>query len=142
MEPGREIETGWKPIPLPLKILAVIFATWMVGSVVNLPTLYQNGIPLFGTLVFGLNATLFPVLVDFVGPLVFLFALWTRQSWAAYWAFFYNSIFILNNAVALFTLSEELGLLQILIPSIVSLVFITVIYWNRSYFDQTTDHSL
>jgi hypothetical protein len=136
MEDVEKKETGWKPIPLPLKILFVLFIIWMVGAVMNLPNLYQNGMPLLGTFVFGMNAALFPLLVDFIGPMTFLLALWTRQWWAAYWAFFYNGIFILNNMVALFTVREELGLPQILIPTIASLIFVTVIYWKRRYFKQ------
>jgi hypothetical protein len=132
-------EKGWKPIPLPLKILFVVFVLWMVGAVMNLPNLYQNGMPLLGTFVFGMNAALLPVLVDIVGPVIFLFALWTRKSWAVNCAFIYNGIFILNNTVAFFTVRDELGLPQILTPTIASLIFLAVIYWQRSYFKGTSD---
>ena len=132
-------EKGWQPIPLPLKILFVVIVLWMVGAVMNLPNLYQNGMPLFGTFVFGMNAVLLPLLLDIIGPVTFLFALWTRQSWATYWAFVYNGIFILNNLVALFTVVEELGLAQILTPTLASLIFLAVIFWQRNYFKGTTD---
>jgi hypothetical protein len=100
----------------------------------NLPNLYQNGLPLFGTFVFGANAVLLPIALDIIGPVVFLFALWTRKSWAAIWAFVYNGIFIFINTVALFTVREELGLTQILVPTVASLIFVAVIYWQRGYF--------
>ncbi len=132
-------ERGWKPIPLPLKILFIVFVLWMVGAVMNLPNLYQNGMPVFGTFVFGMNAALLPLLLDIIGPVTFLFALWTRRSWATYWAFVYNGIFLLNNTVALFTVVDELGLPQILTPSIASLIFLTVIFWQRNYFKGTPD---
>jgi len=132
-------EKGWKSIPLPLKILFVLFVLWMVGAVMNLPNLYQNGMPLFGTFVFGMNAVLLPLLVDILGPVVFLFALWTRKSWAANWAFIYNGIFIINNTVAFFTVRDELGLPQILTPTIASLIFLAVIYWQRNYFKGISD---
>lgn len=127
---------GWKPIPLPLKILFVVLILWMVGSVMNLPNLYANGMPLFGTIVYGVNAAILPLLLDIIGPGTFLFALWNRKPWAALWAFAYNGIFILNNTVAFLTVKEELGVPQILIPTIASLVFLAVIFWKRNYFKQ------
>ncbi len=130
-------EKGWKPIPLPLKILFVVFILWLVGSVMNLPNLFENGLPLFGKFVYGMTAALIVLLLDIIGPVTFLFALWNRKSWAPIWAFAYIGIFILNNTVALFTVREELGLPQILVPAIASFIFLAVIFWKRNYFKQT-----
>lgn len=140
MEETVAKDNEWKPIPLPLKILFVVIVVWMAGAVMNLPNLYQNGMPILGTFVFGINATIFPLLVDFIGPVIFLFALWTRKSWAVKWAFIYNGIFILNNTVAFFAVRGELGLPQILVPTIASLIFLAVIYWKRDYFEGAPDH--
>ena len=129
-------EIGWKPIPLPLKILFVVFILWLVGSVMNLPNLFENGLPLFGNFVYGMTAALIVLLLDIIGPATFLFALWNRKSWAAKWAFAYIGIFILNSTVALFTVREELGLPQLLVPTIASLIFLAVIFWKRNYFKQ------
>ncbi len=137
MEETVAKERGWKPIPLPLKVLFVVFILWLVGSVMNLPNLFENGLPLFGNFVYGMTAALIVLLLDVIGPVTFLFALWNRKSWAAKWAFAYIGIFILNNTVALFTVREELGLPQLLVPTIVSLVFLAVIFWKRNYFEQT-----
>ena len=137
MEETVAKERGWKPIPLPLKVLFVVFILWLVGSVMNLPNLFENGLPLFGNFVYGMTAALIVLLLDIIGPVTFLFALWNRKSWAAKWAFAYIGIFILNNTVALFTVREELGLPQLLVPTIVSLVFLAVIFWKRNYFEQT-----
>lgn len=131
-------EKGWKPIPLPLKILFVVFILWSVGAVVNLPNLYENGAPLIGNFVYGISAALMVLFFDLIGPLVFLFALWNRKSWAAEWAFAYIGLFILNSTVALFTVREELGLPQLLVPTIASLIFLAVIFWKRNYFKQTS----
>jgi len=130
-------EKGWKPIPLPLKILFVVFILWLIGSVMNLPNLFENGLPLFGNFVYGMTAALIVLLLDIIGPMTFLFALWYRKSWAAKWAFAYIGIFILNSTVALFTVREELGLPQLLVPTIASLIFLAVILWKRNYFKQT-----
>ena len=129
-------ETGWKPIPLPLKILFVVFILWLVGSVMNLPNLFENGLPLFGSFVHGMTAALIVVLLDIIGPVTFLVALWARKPWAAKWAFAYVGIFILNNTTALFTVRDVLGLPQILVPTLVSVVFLAVIFWKRSYFER------
>ena len=130
-------EKGWKPIPLPLKILFVVFILWLVGSVMNLPNLFENGLPLFGKFVYGMTAALIVLLLDIIGPVTFLFALWNRKSWAPIWAFAYIGIFILNSTVALFTVREELGLPQLLVPTISSFIFLAVIFWKRNYFKQT-----
>ncbi len=130
-------EIGWKPMPLPLKILFVVFVLWLVGSVINLPNLFENGLPLFGNFVYGMTAALIVLLLDIIGPVTFLFALWNRKSWAPIWAFAYIGIFILNSTVALFTVREELGLPQLLVPTIASFIFLAVIFWKRNYFKQT-----
>lgn len=127
-------ETGWQPIPLPLKILSFIFILWSVGAILNASNLYESGLPLLGTFIYGMSAMAVVLFLDIIGPIVFLFALWTRKSWAAKWAFFYIGLFILNSIVAFFTVSDELGVPQILIPAIVSTIFLSVIYWKRSYF--------
>jgi hypothetical protein len=125
---------GWKPVPLSLKILFVIFILWSVGSVLNAPNLYESGLPLFGVFVHGVTAILVVLLLDIVGPMTFLYALWNRKSWATVWALSYISVFILNSIVAFFTVREQLGLMQILIPTIASVIFFIVIYKKRIYF--------
>lgn len=137
MENIAATDTGWKLIPLPLKILFVVFILWIVGALMNLPNLMENGLPLFGTFVYGMSAALIVLMLDIIGPVIFLFALWTRKSWGVKWAFAYIGFFILNNTVALFTVRAELGLPQILGPTIAGLVFLAVVFWQRCYFDQT-----
>jgi hypothetical protein len=131
-------ETGWKPIPLPLKILFVVLILWAIGAVMNLPNLLEkNGLPLFGNFVYGVSAALVVLLLDIVGPAIFLFAVWSRKSWAANWAYAYMGLFVLNSTVAFFTVRDELGLPQILIPTIAVLIFLSVIFWKRDYFERT-----
>ena len=137
MEETVAKEIGWKPIPLPLKVLFVVFILWLVGSLMNLPNLFENGLPLFGNFVYGMTAVLVVLVLDIIGPMIFLFALWNRKPWAAKWAFAYIGIFILNSTVALFAVREELGLPQLLVPTIASLIFLAVIFWKRNYFKQT-----
>lgn len=121
-------DRGWNPIPIPLKILFVAIVLWSVGSVMNLPILLETGLPLLGVFVRGTSAFLVVLLLDIIGPLIFLFALWNRKSWTAKWAFFYIGLFIINSAVAFFTVREQLGLPQILVPTIVSILFLAVVF--------------
>ena len=100
----------------------------------NLPNLLESGLPLLGTFVHGRTAFLVILFFDFIGPAVFLYALWNKKPWAAKWAFFYILLFILNGVVALFTVSEQLGLVQILVPNLVSMMMLAVIFWKQSYF--------
>ena len=129
-------EKGWKPIPLSLKILFAVYIFWTLGSILNAPNLYVSGVPLLGMFVYGISAILVALFFDIVGPMTFLYALWNRKSWAVVWAFTYIGIFIFNSIVALFTVTvrEQLGLVPMLIPTIVSIIFLIVIYTKRSYF--------
>ena len=127
-------EKGRKPIPLSLKILFVLFVLWSIGSVLAIPTIYELGLPFLGVFVYGIVASLIVLLLDVVAPITFLFALWNRKSWAASFALSYIAVFILNSAVAFFTVREQLGLMQILIPTIANIIFFIVIYRTRSYF--------
>ncbi|MDC0430947.1 MAG: hypothetical protein ACKVI1_07040 [Flavobacteriales bacterium] len=126
--------TGWRPIPLALKVLSVVMLLWAIGSAMNLSNLMENGLPVLGTFVFGIGALLVVLFLDFIGPAVFLYALWNRKPWGVKWAFFYIGLFVLNGIVALLTVSDQLGFAQILVPNIASLLFLSVIYWKRSYF--------
>ena len=110
---------------------------WAVGSVLNLPNLMNNGLPLLGTFVFGYSALFVALFLDIVGPLVFLYALWNRKHRAAIWATFYIGLFILNGIVALFTVQQDLGLAQILAPNLACLAFLVVVFRKRRYFAGT-----
>jgi hypothetical protein len=130
-----KLENGWKPIPLSLKILTVVFLLWSIGTLFNLSNLYTNGLPLMGNFVYGISAISVAIFLDIIGPIIFIIALLKRKSWTHKWAFFYIGLFILNGVVAFFTVQNELGLPQILFPNIVSIIFLIVIFCKRSYFN-------
>ncbi|WP_299417877.1 hypothetical protein [uncultured Sulfitobacter sp.] len=127
-------QESWKPIPLPLKLLSVVMVLWAVGSAMHLPNLFESGLPLLGTFVYGRTAFLVALFFDFIEPGVFLYTLWNRRPWATNWAFFNIGLFILNGTVALFIVSDQLGLTQILGPNLVSMVMLAVIFWKQTYF--------
>ena len=128
------IEKGWKPIPLSLKILFVLLVLWVIGSVMAISERSVSGLPFFGMYLYGNSAGLIVLLLDIVGPLTFLFALWNRKAWGPTFAFSYIGIFILNGIVAFYTFREQLGIPQILIPTFVNVIYFAVIYKTRGYF--------
>jgi len=127
-------KTGWRPMPLSLKIIFVLLVFWIIGTIFNLSNIYRLGIPFFGLWTIGIIASFFAILLDIVGPTIFLFGLWTRKSWTPLIAYIYMPIFIINGVIAFFTFREQLGLLQILIPNIVELFFLMVVYSKSKYF--------
>ena len=129
-----EKEKGWKPIPLSLKILFVVFILWSIGSVLSISTRYESGLPFLGVWINGVLAGIIVLLLDIMAPITFLFALWKRKFWAATFALSYIAFFILNSIVAFFIFREQLGLIQIIIPTIANVIFFIVIYRRRSYF--------
>lgn len=135
MKESMGIENGWKPIPLSLKILFVVFVLWSIGSVLNISNRYELGLPFFGVFVYGIVASLIVLLLDVVAPITFLFALWNRKSWAVSFALSYIIVFILNSTVAFITVRGQLGLPQILIPLVANVIFLIVIYRARGYFN-------
>ena len=134
MNESMGIEKGWKPIPLSLKILFVLFVLWVFGSVMAISERYDSGLPFFGMYLYGNAAAIIVLFLDVISPLTFLFALWNRKPWGPLVAFSYIGIFVLNGIVAFFTVREQLGIPQILIPTLVSTVFFAVIYRSKSYF--------
>ena len=126
--------TGWKPIPLSLKILFVILILWVIGSLFAIQQRYELGLPFFGLYIYGISASLMVMVLDVLVPATFLFGLWTRKNWAPLVAYTYMTIFLINGIIALFTFREQLGLIQILIPNIAELIFLIVVYSKRKYF--------
>ena len=127
-------ETGWKPIPLSQKILFVVLVLWIIGSLFAVQQRYELGLPFFGLYVYGISASLMVIVLDVLAPATFLFGLWTRKSWAPLVAYTYMTIFLINGIIALFIFSEQLGLMQILIPNIAELIFLILVYSKREYF--------
>lgn len=125
---------GWKPLPLALKIIFVVFVIWIIGAVSGIPARYESGIPFFGFFVRGATAVVIVSLLDILAPAVFLGAMVLRKAWAPFFALAFIAIFVLNGVAAFFTVREQLGIMPILIPTLVEAVFAAVIVWKRNYF--------
>jgi hypothetical protein len=132
-----DMAKGWKPIPFSLKIVFVLSVLWVMGSFMAISGRFAEGLPLFGLYVYGFVAGFVVLLVDIVGPITFLYALWHRKSWGLVVAYSYLGVFVLNHVVALFIFREQLGLMPILIPSSVNLIFLVIVYSNKEYFKNT-----
>lgn len=127
-------ERGWKSLPISLKILFVVLVLWVIGSVMAIPARFEMGLPFFGVFVYGLLAGIIVFALDIAAPISFLYALWMRKPGGVPVAYLYMGIFILNSVIVLFTHREELGLMPILIPAMVTAVFLLITYTQRNYF--------
>lgn len=126
-------QTGWNPLPLSLKILSGVFVFWAAMSLPRLPVVYSSGIPIFGTIIPGMSAVVMVLTLDVLGPMLFLYAAWSRLRWGPPLAYGYNGVFILNGVFA-FAVREELGVLPIVIPMAASFLFLVPIWRQRAYF--------
>lgn len=125
--------TGWKSLPLSLKILFIVLLLWAGMSVSVLVMMPKREIAFFGLMLRGTGAAIVVLLLDFISPLLFLYAMWRRLKWGANFGMLYNGIFILNSIVALFTFRAEFGN-AIYFPLISSTIFFYIIYRERKYF--------
>ena len=124
---------GWDSLPLPLKILSVVLFLWAVMAIAVLVMMPERRIAFFGFMLTGTAAAIVVLLLDFISPLLFLYAMWKKLKWGVNFGVFYNGIFILNTVVALFTFREVSGN-AIYFPLITSAIFIHIIYWEQNYF--------
>ena len=126
---------GWKPIPISLKIIFVLFILWIFGSIMSISMRYELGLPFFGNYISGFIAALIVFLLDILGPILFLSGLSNRKSWTNMIAYIFISIFVLNSVFALIYFRELLGIMPIVIPALVYLVFMIIINLNKNYFE-------
>ena len=129
------MEKGFKPMPLSLKIVFILTILWIIGTFFAISMRYEQGIPFFGMWISGAFAIVIIALLDIIGPLGFLYALYNRLSWGIILASTYIGIFVLNSLIALFKYEEVLGTQAIAIPALVYIVFLGVILKNSDYFE-------
>lgn len=128
-------EKGWNPIPLPLKILSVVFVFWSVMAVLTMDMIAKSGFPFLGVLTSGLLAIIIVLLLNFVAPVTFLYGLWNRKSWTAKLGLSYTVFFLLNSVIAYTLLTGQFVSAPLFFPEIANLVFFVVIYKKRNYFE-------
>jgi hypothetical protein len=124
---------AWKPLPLPFKILSIVLLWWASMSIMVMITMPEREIAFFGFLLSGIAAKIIVLLLDFVSPLLFLYAMWKKLKWGANFGMLYNGIFILNSFIALFLFKDIFGN-AIYFPLVASIIFFMIIYKERNYF--------
>jgi len=132
---GMVKDTGWKPIPLSLKIVFVLSILWVIGSFFAIQQRYELGVPLLGTFVYGISAVLIVLLLDIIGPLSLLYAVWNRKAWGPKVASSYMGFFIINSLVSFVSVGDKLGGPAILVPAVVDAILLLITYNKRSYFN-------
>jgi hypothetical protein len=129
-------KTGWKPIPLSLKILAGVFIFWSVMAVITIGMIAESGFPFLGMLITGLSAVIIVLLLNVVAPITFLFGLWNRKSWTAKFGLSYIGFFLLNSAIAYAVLAGQFVSAPFYFPEVANVIFFVVIYKTRIYFEK------
>ncbi len=124
---------GWKSLPLSLKILSIVLLLWAIMSINVLFMMPNREIAFFGFMLSGVAAKIVVLLLDFISPLVFLFASWKRLKWGAKFGMLYNGIFILNSVIAFFLFKDVFGN-AIYFPLVASIIFFYIIYKERNYY--------
>jgi hypothetical protein len=117
---------AWKPLPLPFKILSIVLLLWASMSIMVIITMPDREITFFGFLLSGITAKIIVLLLDFVSPLLFLYAMWKKLNWGANFGMLYNGIFILNSFIALFLFKDIFGN-AIYFPLVASIIFFIII---------------
>ena len=126
---------GWNTLPLPLIILSVVLFSWAVMSIAVLVMMPERRIAFYGFMLTETAVATVVLLLDFISPLLFMYAMWKKLKWGVNYGVFYNGIFISNSVVALFTFREVSGN-AIYFPLITGETFIYIIYWEQNYFSQ------
>ena len=125
--------TGWKALPILLKILFVVLLLWAMMSIAVIITMPEREIAFFGLLLKGISGNAIVLLLDVIAPLVLVYSMLKRLHWGATFGMLYNGVFILNNIVALFMFRDIFGN-GIYFPLIASIIFFTIIFKERKYF--------
>lgn len=123
----------WKSLPILLKVLSVALSLWMAMSIAVLVSMPEREIAFFGMLLNAPFSLIVVALLDCVSPLLFLYAMWMKLRWGAYFGMAYNGVFILNNIVALFMFKDVFGN-GIYFPLVTSILFFCIIFKERKNF--------
>ena len=115
-------------------IVFVLLVLWVIGSFFALEQRYVLGLPLLGMFVYGIKAAVVVLVLDILAPTILLYSIWNRLYLGVQIAYFYMGFFILNSIVAFFTVREVFGTNAILIPPIVTGIFLYIIHRNKNYF--------
>ncbi len=106
-----EQEKGWKPLPLSLKFLFVIFSLGVISSIYSLFSISKNGYSLFSFELYGLSAILLLLLINIVGVLIILVGFWKRQSWVWGYSIGYLFFIVINSILSMLNIPNKVNLI-------------------------------
>jgi hypothetical protein len=151
-------EKGFKPLPSMLRLLFYFVLFQLLFSILYLALDLKFYYPLFGFPIYGLFAFIIICIVNVGGPVALLFALLRRYKWTWRFGIGYFAIHILNPLMGVIALNDTVNYLSSRFPSffsgtsgidhafvllfsvmiaLIHLVFLIIIYRNRSYFTRT-----
>jgi len=111
-----ERHTGWKPLPILLKIIWVLLLVGVVFSIPALFTAPAAGYSLFGYNVFGLWAANLMFLVNVIMPVLLIIAMMKRYSWTWIYGCGLYLFMILNELFMLKGLDQMVDLILAGLP--------------------------
>ena len=148
--------TGWKPLPISLKVLFVILVIGFFSSIRYVSSIKISGYPLFGINILGISGMAIFILLNFAASLLFLYGMWRREKATAWYGIGYFLFFMVNGLISLTTLRARIPLIKqqfgfefpgmdefiynssvigILIGVVINFIFLALIYANRKYFE-------
>ncbi|MCK9613484.1 MAG: hypothetical protein PHR81_02295 [Bacteroidales bacterium] len=101
------MKTGWSPLPLVLKIIFVILAFRLMGALLSLQDIYNNGYEFFGRIIYELYAVNAQFFICIAFPLIILFGIY--QRYAKIWivaTIYFMALFI--NSLMSILIAEEI----------------------------------
>jgi hypothetical protein len=147
-------QKGWSPLPLSLKVIFVILVIGVVSSLFGLISVAQAGFSFLGIYVTGIaGVAVFGLTVIAAGLLAIAF--WNRYSWAGKYGIGYFGFFIANGLLGILNIPRMLalvgssfqsvpgaelilyvsGVTSIIVGTVVNVVFLILVYRNKSYFE-------
>ncbi len=135
-------QKGWKPLPISLKILFVIYLISIVVGFFPLLLSLLIGefpeIPFFGIRVSGIISLFLYSLMLFAG-VAFLIVLWNRYDWGWVYGMVFLSFLVIDGLVSIIfdksTFQNTTLIISALPGFIFQLIFLFVLYKHKKYFD-------
>lgn len=130
-------EKGWKPIPLSLKIVAIVLTFWYSMAVMGIGMWPVKGFPFLGVFIYGSTAIIVVLSLYLLAPITFWYGLWNRHNWTAKFILSLIGFFLFNSVTAYIRVPEHFGSsAMFFLDAAINIIFLIVIYKTRSYFEK------
>jgi hypothetical protein len=105
-------ETGWKSMPVSIKVIFVLLCVGLVGYVNNLLGVYQYGYSFFGAYAKGIAAIFLSLVFPLAAQLILVIGLWKRASWAGWYGFIFYLVMIVFSLLGLLNVDNLMNVLS------------------------------